>query len=331
MNIKINDANANQDNSVMWVNPILKTKVGKLILAVGCIPMIVVIFLIDWKQIYFDNKLIFLFQLFLLAISVIYVMVNYIISKIKIYNIEDKITTLDYEYYREILEETSSGILSFVYNKRINYIDILISTFLMLEKEKIIKIDYNKNNIKILLNESNKLSEYEKYILKILNTESKNGIIQFSTLKKIVKNENFKVNVVELIKKSSKEKGYYKTKNFTSNVMTYVILINFCITMFMIFSNTTIGVMCLINTFILFFLCYIENKKIYIRTKQGKLLSDKLNGLKKFITDFSIINERQIEEITIWDYYMIYAIVFDLKGKLDREVKTLYNVFVGNN
>lgn len=331
MNIKINDANANQDNSVMWVNPILKTKVGKLILAVGCVPMIVVIFLIDWKQMYFDNKLIFLFQLFLLAISIIYVMINYIISKINIHNIEEKSKALDYKYYREILEETSSGILSFVYNKRINYIDILISTILILEKEKLIKIDYNKSNIKILLNESNKLSEYEKYILKILNTESKNGIIQFSVLKNIVKNENFKVNVVELIKKSSKEKGYYKTKNFTSNIMVYVILINFCITMFMMFSNPTIGVMCFVNTGILLFLCYIENKKIYIRTKQGKILSDKLNGLKKFITEFSVINERQIEEITIWDYYMIYAIIFNLKGKLDSEVKRLYNVFIGKN
>lgn len=248
MNIKINDANANQDNSVIWVNPILKTKVGKLILVVSCIPAIVVIFLIDWKKIYFDNKLIFLLQICLLATSVIYVIVNYIISKINIYNIEEKSKTVDYEYYREILEETSSGVLSFVYNKRINYKDILISTFLKWEKEKNIKFDYNKSNIKILLNDSNKLSEYEKYILKILNSESENGIIQFSTLKNIVKNENFKVNVVELIKKSSKEKGYYKTKNFSSNVLAYVILINFCITMFMISSNPTICMMCFVNT-----------------------------------------------------------------------------------
>jgi hypothetical protein len=125
--------------------------------------------------------------MFLLATSVIYVMFNYIISKTKIYSIEDKNKTVDYEYYREILEETSSGVLSFVYNKKINYRDILISTFLMLEKEKIIKINYNKRNIKILLNESNKLSEYEKYILKILDTESENGIIQFSVLKNVIK------------------------------------------------------------------------------------------------------------------------------------------------
>ena len=156
-------------------------------------------------------------------------------------------------------------------------------------------------------------------------SESKNEIIQFSTLKNIVTNGNFKINVVELVKKSSKEKGYYKTKNFTSNIIVYIILINFFVTILTLFSEPVVGALCLFNTIILFFLCYIANKKIYIRTKQGKLLSDKLNGLKKFLTENSIINERQIEEIFIWDYYIIYAIIFDLKGNLERDVNTLYN------
>lgn len=325
MSIKINDTNANQDNSIMWVNPILKTKLGKLILVIGCIPMIVIIFLIDWKQIYYSNKTICLLQILWLVISIIYVIVNYIISQINVYKIEKKNKTVDYEYYREILEETSSGVLSFVYNKRINYKDILISTLLKLEKEKIIKLDYINSNIVILLNESNKLSEYEKYILRLLKFESKNETIQFSTLKQIVSNENFKINVRELIKKSSKEKGYYKTNNFTSNIIIYIMLINFCITCYTLFTDQIVGAICLVNTIILFFLCYVANKKIYIRTNQGKLLSDRLNGLKKFLTEYSIINERKIEEISLWDYYIIYAIIFDLKGNLDKDVDILYN------
>ena len=255
MSIEINDSNANQDNSVMWVNPILKTKLGKLLLVIGCIPMIAIIFLIDWKQIYSDNKTICLLQISVFLISVVYVIVNYIISKINIYKIENKNKTLDYEYYREILDETSSGVLSFVYNKRIDYKDILISTLLKLEKEKIIKLDYNNSHIEILLNESNKLSEYEKYILNLLKSESKNEIIQFSTLKNIVTNGNFKINVVELVKKSSKEKGYYKTKNFTSNIIVYIILINFFVTILTLFSEPVVGALCLFNTIILFFLC----------------------------------------------------------------------------
>lgn len=309
----------------MWVNPILKTKFGKLLLIIGCIPMIVIIFLLDWKDIYSNNKTICLLQISLFLISVVYVIVNYIISKINVYKKENENKTIDYEYYRDILDETSSGVLSFVYNKKIIYKDVIISTLLKLEKEKIIKFDYNNSHIEILLNESNKLSEYEKYILRLLKFESQNQIISFSALKHIISNENFKINIIKLIKKSSKEKGYYKTNNFTSNLIVYIILINFFVTFFMLFSNSIVGVLCLFNTIILFLLCYIANKKIYIRTKEGKLLCDKLNGLNNFLTDFSIINERQLKEISLWDYYIIYAIIFDLKGNLDKDVNILYD------
>jgi len=325
MNIKLDDSISNQDNSIMWVNPILKTKLGKLLLVLGCIPMIVTIFLIDWEQIYSNNKTICLLQICLFLISIIYVIVNYIISKINVHRTESAYETVDYEYYREILEETSSGVLSFVYNKKINYIDILISTLIKLEKEKIIKLNNNNEYIKILSNESNKLSEYEKYILELLKFESQNEILQFSSLNQIISSESFKINVVGLVKRSSKEKGYYKTKNFSSNIIVYIILINFCITMFTLFSNQIVGVICLVNTIILFFLCYIANKKIYMRTKKGKLLSDKLNGLKIFLAEYSIIHERKVEDIALWDYYIIYAIIFNLKGNLDRDVNKLYN------
>ena len=69
----------------------------------------------------------------------------------------------------------------------------------------------------------------------------------------------------------------------------------------------------------------ISKEKIYLRSKQGKILSDKLNGLKNFLLDFSTIKERKLKEITLWDYYIIYAIIFNLKGNLDKDVNELYN------
>ena len=46
-----------------------------------------------------------------------------------------------------------------------------------------------------------------------------------------------------------------------------------------------------------FLLAIISKEKIYLRTKQGKILSDKLNGLKNFLLDFSTIKERKIKEV----------------------------------
>ena len=225
--IKMDFDTVGQDNDVL--NPFLKTKLGKLLFIICSIPMIASIFFINWKQIYYNNKELYILQLSLTLISIIYILINYIISKINIHKKETSFKEVDYKYYRDILNETSSGVLSFVYNKKINYKDIIISTLLKFDKEKLIKINYDNHNIEILSTESNILTEYEKYILFFLKTESTNKIIDFSTLKYILTNENFKVNVIGLIKKDSKNKGYYKTINYTSNVITYIVLISFCI------------------------------------------------------------------------------------------------------
>lgn len=324
--IELNEFITNQDNSTVWINPILKTRLGKLLLLLCCIPAIFIMYSLGWKQIFLNHTTICLMQFGLLLASIIYVIITYIISKIKVYNLEDNLKTVDYEYYREILEETSSGVLSYVYNKRLNYKDILIATLLVLEKKSIIKIYYQSKNISILSSNFNQLSEYEQYIMRILKFESTNGTIQFSKLKYIITNEIFEINVIELIKKAAKDKGYYRTKNFTLNVLAYAILINFIITIVNMFKYPEVGALCLFNTLILFFLSYIENKKMYIQTKSGKTLCNKLHGLKLFLTDYSAINDRKIEEITLWDYYIIYAIIFNLKGKLNKDVNSLYDL-----
>lgn len=324
--IKMDFDTVGQDNDVL--NPFLKTKLGKLLFIICSIPMIAAIFFLNWKQIYYNNKELCTLELSLTLISITYILINYIISKINIHKKETSFKEVDYKYYRDILNETSSGVLSFVYNKKINYKDIIISTLLKLDKEKLIKINYDNHNIEILSTESNILTEYEKYILFFLKTESTNKIIDFSTLKYILTNEKFKVNVIGLIKKDSKNKGYYKTINYTSNVITYIVLISFCIMVIEFLKKgdfTEANIICLANTIILFLLAIISKEKIYLRTKQGKILSDKLNGLKNFLLDFSTIKERKLKEITLWDYYIIYAIIFNLKGNLDKDVNELYN------
>ena len=79
MKIELNDKISNQDNSRMWVNPMLKTTKGKLLLLAFFVPFITaLIIVIDWKQVYIDNKFIFLSQILLTFISAIYVFIKYL-------------------------------------------------------------------------------------------------------------------------------------------------------------------------------------------------------------------------------------------------------------
>ena len=69
---------------------------------------------------------------------------------------------------------------------------------------------------------------------------------------------------------------------------------------------------------------FLQRKNSYMKTNKGYDINLKLNGLKNYVLDFSNINNRNIDEIKIWDYYIIYTIILDLKGNLDKEVSEFY-------
>ena len=64
---------------------------------------------------------------------------------------------------------------------------------------------------------------------------------------------------------------------------------------------------------------------IKIKTNKALLLNAKLNGLYNYLKDFTIINERKVLEIKLYNDYIIYAIIFNVKGKLNDECLTIYN------
>lgn len=61
-----------------------------------------------------------------------------------------------------------------------------------------------------------------------------------------------------------------------------------------------------------------------LRTDEGLTLSYQLRALKRFLTDFTFISERELEEVKNWDKYALYAIIFHLKGNLNDEVRCFY-------
>ena len=64
--------------------------------------------------------------------------------------------------------------------------------------------------------------------------------------------------------------------------------------------------------------------KQQIRTKKALKLSGKLKGLKNYIHDYSIIANNGIENINLYDEYVIYAIILNIRGKLNTQCKQIY-------
>lgn len=79
----------------------------------------------------------------------------------------------------------------------------------------------------------------------------------------------------------------------------------------------------------------LRNLQIYEKTKETKLLGlskfgeDQLTnimGFKKFLLDFSLINERGISEAILWQDYLTFATLFGIADKTIEQFKKVYPV-----
>ena len=229
---------------------------------------------------------------------------------------EKKYKTENYEYYRDILQTKSPAILSYCYNKKIKVEDEVVAILLNLHKNGVIKLSENKITI---LGDLSSLSEHEKYIFK-----------------KDLNNKDFKKTFKSLlIEDLEKERYVYKKNESEFNI---VAIMEVFMVWMIIYMLVSIPIFMKISNFgILVFLAYfltfagvpiykaIQNKiNPVFRSKKALELSGKLKGLKRYIVDYSIIESNGVENINLYDEYIIYAVIFNIKGKLNKECKKIY-------
>lgn len=53
-------------------------------------------------------------------------------------------------------------------------------------------------------------------------------------------------------------------------------------------------------------------------------IATNMAGLKKFLEDFSIIETKKVEEIILWEYYLIYAQAFGIATEIQNQFQKLY-------
>lgn len=68
----------------------------------------------------------------------------------------------------------------------------------------------------------------------------------------------------------------------------------------------------------------VDNKKKCIVNPVMMEEAKKLKGLKNFLNDFSNIRDRNAIEVTIWQEYLMYAMMFGIAKKVIKEFKELY-------
>lgn len=272
-----------------------------------------------------------------LYIILIYLAVIFGIKKFK----KDKLSEIDFkkhkEYYREILKDYSPAELSYIDNFQIVAQRDITSTLLALNLNK--KVDLDTSSIKIQIQQQSldEISNNENYILnsikdgKINNFDEnkflarvikdciKNGLLRESSIewKKFKKiSIVFWISVILLI-----TAGVSLFKDFivnTTNIEDWKIFVLVFIILLLIYLPSSI---------IKYFKTYVakSKKNPYVRTNKGEEINEKLEGIKNYLKDYSVMHERNENSLELWEDYLIYSVIFNQN---EKTVDNIYNKYV---
>lgn len=251
-----------------------------------------------------------------------------IITKVTLETIKN-----DIHFYRDIIDKYSIGELSFIDGHGIDYPNDIIAMLLKLKKKDYIEID---DKIIIKNNNYEDLKKSEKYLM--------NSIIDGN----IILDNNLILN--KIIKKESEEDNLLNDKKFDQHKLFMIIFFSFILIIILLFLidylSTFLKINIKINSDILaglipviFFIFIfavivsisylsIGKKLSWKLTKEGTEIRKKLEGLKMFLKDFTNIDKREINEIILWDDYLIYSVIFGLNKDIINKYKN--NIIIKN-
>lgn len=259
------------------------------------------------------------------------------------------------EYYRELPDKEETP-LEAVFILKTGYKqsclpNVFSATILNFALKGYIKIEQEGKTIKILLNKikTDELTGDEKKVLEILRAASNNNELTMAELEKYIKNYPSKLmNLNSTFEKVSKtqasEKGKFDTNRFNKQIVYaeknvgYI----FILIIIIIASILTIGyayknvqgmlITCTIISLAFFIVVTIINLILNIKittsfngfTQKGINEQEQWKAFKKYMEDFSYLNEKEVPELVLWEKYLVYATAFGIAGKVLKQLKVKY-------
>lgn len=226
-------------------------------------------------------------------------------------------------YYREILENNTPLILSFVDNFGIS-ISSVIAELLYLKKKNI--IDLKNDEIIVLQDDNLELNEIHKFILKSINRKGKYDLYQ-EALQDIVAKTAEELQIVTKVSPEGKNNKKVKIKAFLFSSIIFFTII--CIFGFIANGEYLLAFEALsiptVIVAIAFYGAYTykyekSNQLVpYIRTEKGEELNEKLEGLKVYLKDYSLLNKKEANAIELWEDYLLYSVMFGQNKNIIEE------------
>lgn len=248
----------------------------------------------------------------------------------------------EFEYFRDIPDEESTpGEAGFIYYFNKNgvsyYISKIVSaTMLNLALKKYIEFqEISKKEININIKDGyEKLEDDEKLIFDFIKKASKDSnTITMKEFEKFCKKNISKFGKIlesmpKIWEKKCESKNLYNKelkRKYDNSIGAFALyLILGCFDTILILINIplflTLITLIIINCIII--LMYAGRVKGL--TQEGINYEEKWNGLKKYMENFSLLNERSVPELVLWEKYLVYATAFGIADKVIKQLKITY-------
>ena len=259
-----------------------------------------------------------------------------------------KKTAFNMEYFRDFPGSYGPEVLEYLLDKNVTE-KSLSATILNLIHKKVLKVEVIdrklKDDYKLILQEYDEasLSETEKIALNLIINEIGNSKeVVLSTIRKHCSTLSNANNVMDLYNDFiRKSKSLGKSEKFfatTPGLVAFSVIFSLLglVLTFISFTLDLSWLGIIIIILMIALIIFVITRKFY--TKKGAEHYAKWMAHKKFLEDFSRFNEKELPEVTLWDKYLVYAVVLDCADKLSKEMElkmpnmdTTNTTYVGYN
>ncbi len=222
------------------------------------------------------------------------------------------------KYFRDIPSNYHPATVGYLFNKKVSSNDLSASILNLIDK-KIIEVSGNdKKTYKFtyVLKDAS-LDEADRYLIKLLFGE-KDEILLEDFKKNAKKNYTSFLDKydawVGIERVIAMDENFYDAKNNSLYVLYFVIgIILGCVSV----TLTPFGFLVVLLSIIALIYISTCNK----RTKKGNEEFVKWKALKNFMKDFSIIDKRELPEVSLWGKYLVYAVTLGCADTLAKSMK----------
>ena len=289
----------------------------------GTIVENVIIFLIGWFA------LLAIFLYYSLPITIIYFVERNVSIRIKRDN--TKYTTEEnILYYRELLDNISPAVISIVDNYKIEPKKDALAGILKLVLSGHVKMD--NNTLEVIDKETESLSISQKELYNMIR-DGKLDDIEAEAWKTECYREATNEGYVYLIQDFNQK---HAGEHFIKGIIKFMVIFISSIALIMILNALDVIIL---TMFLILFLIvfsgfyipyligytvyYLLRKSDFRYTEKGEKTKNRIEGLKRFIKDYSSLDEKDKKEVVLWDDYLIYAVLFEQNKSIIKDMLKL--------